>query len=526
MELKDLNGYEEIVIQCHDNPDADALGSGYALLTYFQSKGKRVRFIYSGRSPVSKSNLKLLLLELQIAVNYVKDAESFVRFLADWRKEDGAAPGNAEEGPQLLLMTDCQYGEGNVTQMPAQTVAVIDHHQVSRALPALSEVRSNLGSACTIVWDLLRREGEHPETDWKLATALYYGLFTDSNGFTELRHPLDRDMREALPFDSNLVKRLCNSNMSLEEMKVAGVALISNEYHEIHRYAIIQAEPCDPNILGLISDFALSVDSVDLCLVYSILPAGVKFSMRSCIRESRANEVAAYLAEGIGSGGGHLDKAGGFLQKELIAGQYEEYANADADRKGRLLKEILRARMEAYFDSFDVIDVRRDTLAESDTMPYHKIPMEVGYVKATDVAPIGGNILIRTLEADIPLKVEEDHYIMIGIKGEVYPIHEAKFLASYEKSDDAYTLQLEYEPKVICDGKDVPLMPVAKKCRTTGTSLIRARRLDKAMKVFTEWDREGYMHGKPGDYVACRADDPSDIYIIDGDVFAKSYVPD
>ena len=43
---------------------------------------------------------------------------------------------------------------------------------------------------------------------------------------------------------------------------------------EEHRYAILQAEPCDPNILGLISDFFLAVDSVDICLVYSVLSFG------------------------------------------------------------------------------------------------------------------------------------------------------------------------------------------------------------------------------------------------------------
>ena len=31
MRLKDLLSFNDIVIQCHDNPDADALGSGYAL---------------------------------------------------------------------------------------------------------------------------------------------------------------------------------------------------------------------------------------------------------------------------------------------------------------------------------------------------------------------------------------------------------------------------------------------------------------------------------------------------------------
>lgn len=44
MRLSDLTRYHSITIQCHDNPDADAIASGYALYTYFKQIGKEVRF--------------------------------------------------------------------------------------------------------------------------------------------------------------------------------------------------------------------------------------------------------------------------------------------------------------------------------------------------------------------------------------------------------------------------------------------------------------------------------------------------
>ncbi len=58
--LKDLLEFDDIVIQCHDNPDADALASGFALKWYLKKHGKEARFIYGGRSPISKSNLVLM----------------------------------------------------------------------------------------------------------------------------------------------------------------------------------------------------------------------------------------------------------------------------------------------------------------------------------------------------------------------------------------------------------------------------------------------------------------------------------
>ena len=42
MYLNELDQYDSITIQAHDNPDADAIASGYALYVYFQAKGKNV----------------------------------------------------------------------------------------------------------------------------------------------------------------------------------------------------------------------------------------------------------------------------------------------------------------------------------------------------------------------------------------------------------------------------------------------------------------------------------------------------
>ena len=43
MKLSDLAAYNPITVQCHDNPDADALASGYALYT-LKNPGKTSDF--------------------------------------------------------------------------------------------------------------------------------------------------------------------------------------------------------------------------------------------------------------------------------------------------------------------------------------------------------------------------------------------------------------------------------------------------------------------------------------------------
>ena len=72
MRLSDLEQYDAITIQCHDNPDADALASGYGLYCYFKSKGNMVRLVYSGRNKIQKSNLCLMVDKLKLPVEYIE----------------------------------------------------------------------------------------------------------------------------------------------------------------------------------------------------------------------------------------------------------------------------------------------------------------------------------------------------------------------------------------------------------------------------------------------------------------------
>ena len=138
LKLSDFLKYERIVIQCHDNPDADALASGFALRWYLEKQGKKPRFIYGGNSPIAKSNLVLLNENLGINCEYVKTLEA----------------------PELLITVDCQYGESNVTMFDAKEIAIIDHHQIApgKKLPKLCEIRSGIGCCCTVIWDMMRKE--------------------------------------------------------------------------------------------------------------------------------------------------------------------------------------------------------------------------------------------------------------------------------------------------------------------------------------------------------------------------------
>lgn len=497
MRLSDLLQYDNIVVQCHDNPDADAIGSGFGLYYYFKKHGKNVRFVYSGKFAIQKSNLILMVTELNIPIEYVKELKE----------------------PELLVTVDCQYGEGNVTRFEAKNIAVIDHHQVSGELPELSEVRSNLGACATVVRELLQSEGIDINAEKKLATALYYGLMTDTNNFTEIFHPLDKDLRDDALFERATITRFRNANLSLKELEIAGAALLAYDYNETYRYAVVEAQPCDPNILGIISDMILEVDAVDTCLVYSVLPFGVKISVRSCIKEVKASELAEFITNGIGSGGGHLEKAGGFIQSELLDKAYVQY-NREPN-----VEEFLKWRMTDYFDDIQIIYAREYDIDLTDMVACKKRKIPVGFVKAAEIFTPGTMITVRTLEGDLDIEVQEGTYIMIGIKGEVYPNRREKFERSYDVLDESYIFEGEYPPTVkdMIEGKNISLIPYARSCVATGDSCIYVKQLDHRVKVFTEWDEEKYMLGCEGDYLAVRKDDLHDIYVIEENIFGKTY---
>lgn len=502
MKLKDLEKYNSIIIQCHDNPDADTIGSGFALYKYFKSKNKDVRLVYSGRHEIQKSNLVLLVGEFSIPIEYVD-------------VNDPPIMGEND----LWITVDCQYGAGNVTKFSATNIAIIDHHQVEIDNVEMSLIRPDLGSCSTLIWLLLKEAGYEIDNEDGLGTILYYGLFTDTNQFSEIYNPVDRDMMDMIPHDNRMVSQLKNSNISLRELEVAGVAMLRYSYNEEYNFAVIKSQPCDPNILGLISDFLLQVDTIKTCVVFNEVQDGYKLSIRSCVREVNASELANYLTKGIGSGGGHYEKAGGFISERLFREKYS--LNAEG---------YFNTKMTEYFDTYEIITAKNYEANISEMSLYKKKAMPIGCVKAKDVLPLGTPITVRSLEGDSDLIIEDDLYIMIGIKGEVYPSREEKLKRTNNILDKKYVysecvIDNTYIPTIKnrITGQNLLITDYAKVCIPTGEVKIYAKQLTRGIKVFTAWDKEKYMLGQPGDYLAVRTDDMHDIYIIEQKIFGLTY---
>ena len=504
MKLADLLPFKYITIQCHDNPDADTIASGYAVYKYYQSKDKNVRLIYSGPNKITKANLRLLIDTYKIPLEYI---EKGTPVEDEWKKG-------------LWITADCQYGAGNVTHFDADNVAIIDHHQIEIDDMPLNTILPGRGSCSSIVYDMLTEAGFNVTDDEGVGTALYYGLYTDTNQLSEMSNPVDRDMADEIPHNTAMINTLKNTNISLNELEIAGVAMLRYSFNEEYCFAVVKSQACDPNILGLISDFLLQVDKIKTCVVFCQNGDGYKLSVRSCVREVNASELAAFLTEGIGSGGGHYEKAGGFISEKLFKDNFDAIS----------LEIYLSNRMQQYFEMFELIYAADYEIDIEVMETYVKKKLPIGYVRAKDMLPIGTPITVRSLEGDMDLIVDKDLVIMIGVKGEVYPNKLEKFKKSNQTLDEAYdydkfVLESSYIPTIKnrLTGQNELITRHAQVCVPKGTVKIFACPLDRYVKVFTAWDKEKYMLGKPGDYLAVRCDDLHDIYVIEQKIFGLTY---
>lgn len=495
MKLNDLLNFKDIIIQCHNNPDADTIASGFAVHHYLKNNGINSELIYSGFSEATKPNILTMIEQLDIPIRYVPSNEA-----KSYRK------------PELLLTVDCLHGESNVVNFDAVNYAAIDHHICYGQLPPLSEIRSNYGSCSSLIAKMYDDEGININENEAISTALYYGLFMDTNSFSELYHPADKDLRDIAKFDSNLINILKNSNLSAKEMKIAGTALNNCSYNSKYRYAIVEAQQCDPNILGFISDLVLQVNTVDACVVYCKTESGAKLSTRSCTYEINAGEFAKYIVEGVGGAGGHAMKAGGTITEKLL-GIYTT-------------RDYIANRVLSYFTEIDVIKATEFKPNLSDMETYKKKSVILGYVKSTDIIPSGTEIQIRMLEADLSITASDDIYIMIGIEGEVYPVEKSRFERSYTITNEPLDVDFEYKPTIIDRETNSikKLLPYVKGCVSGESAQIYAKKLTRTTKVFTEWDKTSYMLGNPGDYLVVRYDNTSDAYIIKSKIFDKTYI--
>jgi len=167
-------GKGPVLILTHDNPDPDGLASGKTLACIFETLWAiKSRLVYSGiiARAENKAMLRLLTPEWEYQENLVN--------LDDYT---------------ALVLVDSQPGAGNnMIPNDYHPRVVIDHHHPLRA--ALKpvdyvDVRPEVGATASLVYQYLQAAEIIPDGD--TATALFYGIQTDTRGLSRGDSPIDQ----------------------------------------------------------------------------------------------------------------------------------------------------------------------------------------------------------------------------------------------------------------------------------------------------------------------------------------------
>jgi nanoRNase/pAp phosphatase (c-di-AMP/oligoRNAs hydrolase) len=287
---------DEVFLQPHNVPDPDAIASSLGLQYLLAQKGVETQIVYDHE--IEKAN-SVKMLEL-FDVPMIPAHEAHTLGEEDW-----------------AVLVDAQKGNANITDLPTDEVAVIDHHEYrGNQGYRFEDVRPEIGSCSAIIADYFFENAILPPS--KVATALLYGIFMDTDNLTRGANNLDIEMFYRLygMADISLVAELRGNEISLHDVHHFAEAFKTIEVYD--ELGFLKLTSVGDSLLGAASDIILSVEGINIVVAYAVREAGTKLSVRSINKKIRANDLVRHLVVGVGVGGGHEHMAGGFIPAEKL----------------------------------------------------------------------------------------------------------------------------------------------------------------------------------------------------------------
>jgi len=281
-----------VCILPHNNPDPDALAAALGLKLLLERRTPcRVRLVFGGI--ISRRNNREMVRLLEIPLI------------------PASTPGALEADHFCLV--DCQPGAGN-NPLPEDVIPllVLDHHpppEVRR--PAhIEEIQLTAGSTSAMVGELLVASDLVPETN--LATALYYGIKTDTDGLARDASDLDRAMFQLLfpLIDPVKLAGIEKPDLPRTYYQDIGDAVMGARLHESVLVADL-GTVWSPEMPAEMADFFLRMEGVEAVLAYGLYEQRVFFSLRHRCPGFFLGDLAVDMVRGFGAAGGHRWSAGG-----------------------------------------------------------------------------------------------------------------------------------------------------------------------------------------------------------------------
>lgn len=292
-----LSGRERLLILTHENPDPDAVASAFGLQHLVNSLvGVEPVLGYSGY--ISRAENRQMISELEIPMENLRelDLETF----------DG------------FLMVDVQPQAGNhALPEDKKPLVVIDHHPAAERLPEVEfrMVKKRCGSTSTIIAELLKEA--NATIDERLATALVYGIKSDTRDLGRVTRQKDVETFMYLFPKANL-SRLADIEHArlprvyfedlrdaISEATIKGDAVIT-------RVGVTDSRDIIPEM----ADLFLRLEGMSWSACYGYFNKDIIISLRSADKSKRCDKAIRSIVKDLGTGGGHATMAAGQIPAE------------------------------------------------------------------------------------------------------------------------------------------------------------------------------------------------------------------
>lgn len=291
---------KRVWIQTHNFPDPDAIASAFALQELLGHFGIQARLCHDGE--IDKLSSVKMLTRLGAVLYPYREIQ------------DEMQPGDT------IILVDCQKNAGNTTDFIGDEAAVIDHHPTfAQAEYRYADLRIT-GACASLIADYFRALDTEPSRN--AATALLYGMRMDTLQFSRGVTGFDIEMFGFLfPFvDQTLLQELETNNMEFGDLHAYGASIDHIRVFGVVGFSYLDFE-CPDALVGMLSDFLLSLVEVEVVVLYAKRRGGFKFSFRSERSDVNAGVLAQVGLQEWGSGGGHAIMAGGFVPKEKLSAE-------------------------------------------------------------------------------------------------------------------------------------------------------------------------------------------------------------
>lgn len=216
---------------------------------------------------------------------------------------------------------------------------IIDHHPVSPNLTSnFIDIRETYGANSSIMTEYIKAANIKPSP--RLATALFYGIKSDTNNF--VRPTVTSDIiafRYLYDFTNmNIINKLESSEMTrkmLPSLKRAIEKLIL-----IDDMAVIPMGNIDhPDTLVVLADFFLKLAEASMCIVSGVFEGSLIIIFRNAGFRKNVGKLAGKMFGNMGSAGGHRNAARAEIPIENIGSNYKQRAGY----RGFLIKRLKSA---------------------------------------------------------------------------------------------------------------------------------------------------------------------------------------